>query len=68
LDETEYVSATITEADKGTVAILSTLDKLDRQVEEVSKEITAYVILVIATECILTFYRSAELKRKRRII
>lgn len=44
LDETEYASAVITEADKGTVAILSTLDMLDRQVEEVSKEITAYVI------------------------
>jgi hypothetical protein len=63
------VSATITEADKGTVAILSTLDKLDRQAEEVSKEITAYVIPAIAiSECKLTFYRSAEPKRKRRII
>lgn len=46
LDETEYASAVITEADKGTVAILSTLDKLDRQVEEVSNEITAYVTFV----------------------
>ncbi|GHJ84560.1 hypothetical protein NliqN6_0962 [Naganishia liquefaciens] len=41
LDTAEYASASITEADKGTVAILSTLDKLDRQIEEVSKEITA---------------------------
>ena len=41
IEETEYASAVITEADKGTVAILSTLEKLDRQIEEVSKEITA---------------------------
>jgi hypothetical protein len=32
---------TLTEADKGTVAILATLEKLDRQVEEVTREITA---------------------------
>ncbi|KAJ9098944.1 hypothetical protein QFC19_006168 [Naganishia cerealis] len=41
LDEAEYSSATLTDADKGTVAILSTLDKLDRQVEAVSKEISS---------------------------
>ncbi|KAJ9104636.1 hypothetical protein QFC21_002134 [Naganishia friedmannii] len=41
LDETEYSSAGLTDADKGTVAILSTLDKLDRQIDAVSKEITS---------------------------
>ncbi|KAJ9113220.1 hypothetical protein QFC22_006059 [Naganishia vaughanmartiniae] len=41
LDEAEYSSSALTDADKGTVAILSTLDKLDRQIEAVSKEITS---------------------------
>lgn len=31
----------LTEADKGTVAILVTLEKLDRQIAAVTKEITA---------------------------
>ncbi|KAJ9119948.1 hypothetical protein QFC24_005431 [Naganishia onofrii] len=41
LDEAEYASAALTDADKGTIAILSTLDKLDRQIEALSTEITS---------------------------
>jgi hypothetical protein len=41
MEEGASETVTLTEADKGTVAILTTLEKLDRQVEEVTKEITA---------------------------
>lgn len=45
LDQAEYASAALTDADKGTIAILSTLDKLDRQIEALSTEITSCVTL-----------------------
>lgn len=44
MEEGTSETTTLTEADKGTVAIMTTLKKLDRQVEEVTREITAYVL------------------------
>ncbi|KAJ9107977.1 hypothetical protein QFC20_003662 [Naganishia adeliensis] len=41
MEEGTSETTTLTEADKGTVAIMTTLEKLDRQVEEVTREITA---------------------------
>jgi hypothetical protein len=39
----------ITEADKGTVTIRDTLNKLDQQVEAIEKQIERYVTLISST-------------------